>query len=164
MIPNKNYPKPRFFSPDMLFPRNESLGSRDDHVCPVRAWCLWHFASVRLCNKHHQLWSHRLNLLWGYLICIHVSLSPLYICDKYFSSWLMSSLPGQGCDREGGTRGLVQSFEPEFPISFLINHLVREEFHNLVFNLRLSCKKSFLILSFIDVQEKRFQFTEHYRG
>ena len=72
VIHNKNYPEPRFFSPDMLFPRNESLGSRDDHVCPVRAGGLRLLASVRLCNKHHQLWSHRLNLLWGHSIYIHV--------------------------------------------------------------------------------------------
>ena len=71
VIHNKNYPEPRFFSPDMLFPRNESLGSRDDHVCPVRAWSLRLLASVRLCNKH-RLWSHRLNLLWGHSIYIHV--------------------------------------------------------------------------------------------
>ena len=71
VIHDKNYAKPMFLSPDMLFPRNESLGSRDDHVCPVRAWSLRLLASVRLCNKH-QLWSHRLNLLWGHSIYIHV--------------------------------------------------------------------------------------------
>ena len=77
----------------------------------------------------------------------------------------MLSLPRQGCDREGGTRGLVQSFEPEFPISFLINHLLREKFHNSLLICDLLEEEFRNIVNHcIDDQEKKFRFTEHYRG